>query len=124
MKINTKLLAPVLMLLGMCSCRTVYVSGKPMHGKLLYYEVFVDRDIQDTFKAGQKGLSDLDIKTTSATRDKLSGLITGNLANGKSLSVKLARISENRTRIRIQVGDLADEQVSTAIFEAIKKRLE
>jgi hypothetical protein len=77
-------------------------------------------------KASTDALDELEIRIVRANVDKLSGLVEGQTAQNKTVTINLERIDDNSTRLNIRVGSgfLADEKSqATAIYDAISKRL-
>jgi type II secretory pathway component PulF len=79
------------------------------------YEAPMDK----TWDATVKALEALKINVESKQHDALTGVINGKLADGKSLSVNLKRISESTTEVGVRIGTFGDRQRSEAIHDKI-----
>ena len=79
------------------------------------YEAPMDK----TWDATVKALEALKINVESKQNDALTGVINGKLADGKSLSVTLKRISESTTEVGVRIGTFGDRQRSEAIHDKI-----
>ena len=83
------------------------------------YEAPMDK----TWDATVKALEALKINVESKQNDALTGVINGKLADGKSLSVNLKRISESTTEVGVRIGTFGDRQRSEAIHDKILANL-
>ena len=70
-----------------------------------------------------KALEALKINVESKQNDALTGAINGKLADGKSLSVNLKRISESTTEVGVRIGTFGDRQRSEVIHDKILSSL-
>jgi type II secretory pathway component PulF len=76
-----------------------------------------------TWDATVKALEALKINVESKQHDALTGVINGKLADGKSLSVNLKRISESTTEVGVRIGTFGDRERSEAIHDKILSSL-
>ena len=83
------------------------------------YEAPMDK----TWDATVKALEALKINVESKQNDALTGVINGKLADGKSLSVNLKRISESTTEVGVRIGTFGDRERSEAIHDKILSSL-
>ena len=83
------------------------------------YEAPMDK----TWDATVKALEALKINVESKQNDALTGVINAKLADGKSLSVNLKRISESTTEVGVRIGTFGDRQRSEAIHDKILSSL-
>jgi hypothetical protein len=83
------------------------------------YEAPMDK----TWDATVKALEALKINVESKQHDALTGVINGKLADGKSLSVNLKRISESTTEVGVRIGTFGDRERSEAIHDKILSSL-
>lgn len=68
-------------------------------------------------------MKDLQFPITSQRKDALQASLVARNAFDKKISIKLKKVSEQSTEVRIRVGTFGDETASRAILEKIKKRL-
>jgi hypothetical protein len=83
------------------------------------YEAPMDK----TWDATVKALEALKINVESKQHDALTGVINGKLADGKSYTVNVKRLSENLTEVAIRIGTFGDRQRSEAIHDKILSSL-
>jgi hypothetical protein len=79
------------------------------------YEAPMDK----TWDATVKALDALKINVESKQNDALTGVINGKLADGKSFTVNLKRISESTTEVGVRIGTFGDRTRSEAIHDKI-----
>lgn len=105
-------------------CKSVVVSGTAMRVNytLGRSEAQLAESPEQVFNATRLALKDLEIEA-EGRRDKLSGQLSGTLADGKVLEINVTKLNPAGTSLTIKIGDMADAGRSTAILEAIKKRL-
>ena len=68
-------------------------------------------------------MKDLEYPVTSQAKDALSAELTARNASDKKIMVKLKKISDTTTEVRIRVGTFGDESLSRVVLEKIKKHL-
>ncbi|MCX7766060.1 MAG: DUF3568 domain-containing protein [Candidatus Sumerlaeia bacterium] len=72
------------------------------------------------WNACEAGLVDLDFSITSREKDALSGVIIARGAGDRKITIKLTRLSDRVTEIRIRVDTFGDESLSRFILDKIK----
>ena len=76
-----------------------------------------------TWSATLAAMKDLEFPVTSQTKDALEANLTARNASDKKIGIKLKKVSETATEIRIRVGTFGDESISRIILDKIHKRL-
>jgi hypothetical protein len=76
-----------------------------------------------TWSACQGAIKRLEFEEEGATKDALEGTLEARSGNGRTITFKLRRISENSTELRIRVGMFGDEAMTRQIHEAVRKSL-
>lgn len=76
-----------------------------------------------TWNATLAAMKDLQFPVTSQRKDALQADLVARNAFDKRISIKLKKVAEQSTEVRIRVGTFGDEAASRAILEKIKKRL-
>jgi len=76
-----------------------------------------------TWAATQAAMKDLEFSVTSQRKDALQAELIARTAIDKKITIKLAKVSETATEVRIRVGTFGDKSLSLVILEKIKKRL-
>ena len=82
-----------------------------------------DHNIDECHNATISALSELRIKVTGDTTDKLIGRVKGVTATNKEVTIDLEPQSTHVTKIDIRVGFWGNETQSTMIANAIKRHL-
>jgi len=129
---NRKSLTLVAALVGMSllvsGCAVALVAGAAggaggyawASGKLSFS---ADHNIDECHNATISALSELRIKVTGDTTDKLIGRVKGVTATNKEVTIDLEPQSLHVTKIDIRVGFWGNETQSTMIADAIKRHL-
>ena len=123
------LLGSVSALLATAGCALFVVGAAAGAGAAGY--AYVSGELKSTESASLErtrsatlaALKDLEFPVTSQAKDALSAELTARNANDKKIVVKLKKISDTTTEVRIRVGAFGDESLSRVVLEKIKKRL-
>ncbi|MCX8089907.1 MAG: DUF3568 domain-containing protein [Verrucomicrobiae bacterium] len=76
-----------------------------------------------TWNATLAAMKDLQFYVSSQRKDALQADLVARNAFDKKISVRLKKVAEQSTEVRIRVGTFGDEAASRAILEKIKQRL-
>jgi len=76
-----------------------------------------------TWSATQGAVKDLEFPVISQRKDALQAELIARTASDKKVSIKLKKVSDTATEVRIRVGTFGDESMSLAVLEKIKNRL-
>ena len=79
--------------------------------------------LEQTTRATLAAMKDLEYPVTSQAKDALSAELTARNASDKKIVVRLKKISDTTTEVRIRVGTFGDESLSRVVLEKIKKHL-
>jgi hypothetical protein len=79
--------------------------------------------LERTWNATLAAVKEMEFPITSQRKDALQADLVARNAYDKKISIRLKKVSEQSTEIRIRVGTFGDETASRAILERIKKRL-
>ncbi|HHT9124916.1 MAG TPA: DUF3568 family protein [Candidatus Brocadiia bacterium] len=82
-----------------------------------------EASIEKTWQAAQKAMDDLEFLVTSKQKDALSAKLIAREANDKKIEIKLKKISESLTEVKIRVGVFGDESLSLHVLKEIRKNL-
>ncbi|MGH7230911.1 MAG: DUF3568 family protein [Nitrospiraceae bacterium] len=93
----------------------VYVMGK--------LQEELAEPVQTVHEAAVQGLKDLALPILEDTRDKLTGRLESEFADGSHVWITLDSIAEFRTRITIRAGVVGNEVRSRQILKAITAHL-
>lgn len=74
-------------------------------------------------KASKEVLKNLDLTAIGSTTDKLEGTVTGMLADGTKVRIRLKAVDFHSTEVRIRVGKVGDRTISEQILHHIERRL-
>ncbi len=83
----------------------------------------LDASLDRTWRATQTAMKDLKFAVTKEQKDALQADLTGRTAADKKVLVKLVKLTNNATEVRIRVGTFGDESLSKLILEKIKANL-
>lgn len=83
----------------------------------------LDASLDRTWRATQTAMKDLKFAVTKEQKDALQAELTGRTAADKKVLVKLVKLTNNATEVRIRVGTFGDESLSKLILEKIKANL-
>jgi 20S proteasome alpha/beta subunit len=86
-------------------------------------ETNVNATYDDTVAATNKALQQLGIAKISEKRDALVAVITARNAADKKIEVRLDRVADKLTKVRIRIGLMGDEPLSLTILDKIKSNL-
>ncbi len=92
-----------------------YVSGE--------LKTTLDAPLDRTWAATQAAMKDLNYPITSEQKDALEARLIARTAADKKVTVKLVKVTNNTTEVRVRVGTFGDESLSQLILEKIKARL-
>jgi hypothetical protein len=92
---------------------------------------YVDGEIKTTeaaslnqsWDASLAAMKDLEFTVTEKSKDALSGNVTAQTADNKTVKIKLKYISNTSTEIRIRVGTFGDENLSRTVLNKINSHL-
>lgn len=80
-------------------------------------------ELQRAVRAGTGAVEALQFKLVSTRSDALYGEINAVTAANKKVVIRLKRIGDNATEVRIRVGTFGDRAISVAILERLRQRL-
>lgn len=83
------------------------------------YEAPIDKAWEATLKA----VEELKLKVESKQNDAFSGVIKGNMADGKSFAINLKKLTETSTEIGVRIDAFGDRQKSETIHDKILSKL-
>ena len=79
--------------------------------------------LNQTWAASLAAMKDLEFSVTDKSKDALSGSVTAQTADNKTIKINLKYISNTSTDIRIRVGTFGDETLSRTILGKINNHL-
>ena len=88
-----------------------------------YLRATVNRPIDNAQEAVEKAYHALRIPISKEKGDQLTGIVEGQLADERSVTVDLRSIDPNRTGVSIRIGALGDKDFSERILDEIKHNL-
>ena len=83
------------------------------------YEAPMDK----TWEASVQAVEELKLTTESSEHDAFTGAIKGKMADGKSFTINVKRLSDNMTEVGIRIGTFGDRARSEAIHDKIHSKL-
>jgi hypothetical protein len=108
-------------------CTAALVAGGAAAGIGTYK--YIKGELQSTekvsldkaYSATEKAIEELEFTITSKQKDAFDGEVIARRATGKKVTVKLKRLSDSVTEIKIRVGTFGDEYISKDILDTMKK---
>lgn len=79
--------------------------------------------LDKAYSAAQAAMQDLEFPIITKSKDALQAQLTARNSVDKKMRIKLKKVSDNITEIRIRVGTFGDESLSQLILDKIKKHL-
>lgn len=79
--------------------------------------------LDKTWRAAQAAMKDLQFSVVGQSKDALEGRLTARNATDKKITIRVKKVSDSLTEVRIRVGVFGDESLSRIIHEAVKKGL-
>ncbi len=79
--------------------------------------------LPDVETASRKALENLELTAVGSTADKLKGTVTGMMADGTKVRIKLKAVDFHSTEVKIRVGNVGDKTVSEQILRHIGREL-
>lgn len=79
--------------------------------------------LDKTWRAAQAAMKDLQFSVVGQSKDALEGRLTARNATDKKITIRVKKVSDSLTEMRIRVGVFGDESLSRIIHDAIKKGL-
>ena len=129
---KTKLLITVLMtsLLTLTNGCFLFVVGAAAGAGAAGY-AWVDGEVKttegsslsQTWDASLAAMKDLEFSVTDKSKDALSGNLTAQTADNKTIKINLKYLSNTSTEVRIRVGTFGDETLSRTILNKINGHL-
>lgn len=114
------------MLLAAGGC-IVVAAGIAAAGTYVYTEGelkgTLDAPLARTHDAAKAAVADLGFTERLARVDAFEGRVEAETADRTTVTIRMKKLSDKTTEVRIRHGTLGDEGRSTAIFDAIKKKL-
>ncbi len=74
-------------------------------------------------EASKKALENLELTAVGSTSDKLEGTVTGMMADGSKVRIKLKAVDFHSTEVKIRVGKVGDRTVSEQVLRHIRREL-
>jgi|GEM_PF-259341 len=78
---------------------------------------------ETTVRAANAALGDLKFAKVSERKDALQAILVARNAADKKIEIRVERIGENVSKLKIRVGVFGDEALSLAILEKVKANL-
>ena len=118
----------VLALLPILSGCAVAVAGAAAGAGAIAYvrgelQSTLDQNFNRTVEATRAALADLEFSKISEKKDALDAELIYRTALDKKVTIKLNKVTDNATKVKIRVDLLGDEALSMSILEKIKANL-
>jgi hypothetical protein len=86
-------------------------------------ESTLDQNYDKTLDATRAGLKDLEFAKVSEKKDALEAELIYRTALDKKVTIKLIKITEKTTKVKIRIDLLGDKAISLMVLEKIKANL-
>lgn len=88
-----------------------------------YLKINVNQPLPRVYDATRNAYKDLGIKISKAAADKLTGAVSGDLANGETATTDLSALTQKLTAVSIRVGATGNQDFSSRIYARMQKHL-
>ena len=82
------------------------------------------KNIDAVYNATKKAIAELELKTSTDTKDAMSAVITARDAQDKKITIKLEATTQETTKLSVRVGWFGNETKSRLIYDKIRENLE
>ena len=82
------------------------------------------KNIDAVYNATKKAIAELELKTSTETKDAMSAVITARDAQDKKITIKLEATTQETTKLSVRVGWFGNETKSRLIYDKIRENLE
>jgi hypothetical protein len=82
-----------------------------------------EASMEKTWEASIQAVEELKLTIESSEHDAFTGAIKGKMADGKSFTINVKRLSDNMTEVGIRIGTFGDRARSEAIHDKIIAKL-
>jgi len=79
--------------------------------------------LPEVVTASKEALENLELTAIGSTTDKLEGTVTGMLADGTKVRIRLKAVDFHSTETKIRVGRVGDRTISEQILRHIRQQL-
>lgn len=126
MRVVLGMLAMIAASLVWVGCAAIVVGGATGAG--VAYSMGALKTVENTtveksYIAAQSALKQLEFQETLVSKDAIEASVEGETSAGKSVTIRIKRITDQATEIRIRVGTFGDESLSRLILEKIRAKL-
>ncbi|HKB89816.1 MAG TPA: DUF3568 family protein [Opitutaceae bacterium] len=112
--------------LSLTGCLAVAAGGAAA-GTVAYIrgdlEANLGNDYERVFHATEEAISQLQFAKISAVKDALEGTVLARTASDKKVNIKVTKVSDQLTRVRIRIDIFGNEALSMTILDKIKANL-
>lgn len=86
-------------------------------------EANLDKDYARVVEAARKAIGELEFAKVSDNKDALKAVLVARTALDKKVEITITSSGKKLTNIKIRVGLLGDQELSTAVLDKIKSEL-
>jgi hypothetical protein len=83
----------------------------------------VDANLDRTLRAANRAVDQLRFAKVNEKSDALTGIIIARTADDKKIEIRVERVTDNTTKVRIRVGLIGDQAISMQVWERVKGAL-
>ncbi|MEM8738688.1 MAG: DUF3568 family protein [Planctomycetota bacterium] len=83
----------------------------------------LDGSVEETTEAAAEVLESYELENVTSKNTKVDGLVTGEKADGKEISVDIRRVTDETSEASVRVGTVGDPDLGIEIVAKIKEKL-
>jgi hypothetical protein len=112
------------MMLILCGCGkpTLIGSDAAVYSRGSLYAV-AGRDLDSVYKATLSAMKQLEIEIAEQNKDVFYAKVVGNIADGRTVTIRLEPGADKGTELRIQTSSFGNEERSRVIYKKIQDNL-
>jgi hypothetical protein len=110
------------LLLSSCSAKEPLQPGKSFYNQIMgELQASEQKPLDNLWASSQRALESLELRIVAREKDALSAMVRAKGAEGKDVKVRLEKVSENTTLVKVKVGLLGDQHQSRLIMDEIQR---
>ncbi|NIP25321.1 MAG: DUF3568 family protein [Phycisphaerae bacterium] len=119
-----KLFVVAVLMLALCGCGrpTIIGTDAAVYSRGNLYAVS-GHDLNAVYKAALASLKQLEIEVAEKNKDVFYAKVVGNIADGRTVTIRIKPGENKATELRINTGKFGDEERSRVIYAKIQQNL-
>ena len=120
---NAVALLCTLMFTGCVAIRGVEGTAENVRCELGTLIADLDNDIKSAIKASSLAIDQIGFDEKQSSVDAMDGVITAKTARGEKVTIRIRRVTDNSSKLKIRIGKMGDAARSIKVLEQIQKNL-